>query len=369
MAHNVCGFDGPAEKLANVLLNRSDVFVDQVYFPLLKINKPKTLRIYETAEKIKIRKRSRLFGPPISYLFDILKFINFRKYDHGISFNPLCTIILAMQFPYRARVISTYYVDSHISKYENSLANSLYRLLEKLSYKISKNIIDTSKEVQDYKFSHRIYFENIREKRFIVSPISYSNKLIRDPKVNGHPKRIVYFGNVNKRNGVDKLVEISANLGPEYIFDVIGEGELSSEIYNKVKHYGIANRFNFFGYISSLDTVFDIMAKSSIGIAPFSESETNTYTYLADPGKIRAYIICGLPFITSNATMISSEYITQKIGVVLPEKSGPKEYALEIKKLFKNTNLLDNLQNNVYELRKLYTDEIVFNDLVDKLIL
>ena len=93
------------------------------------------------------------------------------------------------------------------------------------------------------------------------------------------------------------------------------------------------------------EDVEKILLKCSLAIAPYNPNDKNSFSFYADPGKVKVYLGCGLPIVITKVPEIYKTIVKEKAGVTA--NYGAKDFADKI------TDILGNIEEYRGNARKL----------------
>ena len=162
--------------------------------------------------------------------------------------------------------------------------------------------------------------------------------------VNQSTKIISYVGVLNMGRGLHQILEAMAGLEEEYHLQLIGDGDITPHLKEKVKDLKLQNRVRFLGYVSP-EKINGLLVNSWCGINLLDSSSLNYYYSLAN--KYFDYIHASIP----------------QICMAFPE------YKL-LNKRFETAILIDDLESTtiIHALRKL-SDPFKYKQLMEECIL
>jgi glycosyltransferase involved in cell wall biosynthesis len=120
---------------------------------------------------------------------------------------------------------------------------------------------------------------------------------------------IAYMGEISRRKGAELFVPIATELrkkGMEARFVIIGRGDYLDALREDIRRAGMAERFLLLGYIENIREATRILSRCGVAIAPYSPTDRNSFTYYADPGKLKIYLGCGLPVVLTDVPPIAA---------------------------------------------------------------
>lgn len=183
-----------------------------------------------------------------------------------------------------------------------------------------------------------------------------------DIEQNTANNRLLYIGAINKRKGLDVLLEAIRELkykGVKFELDVLG-GTKELDYYNRVTRYVIDNELQklvrFHGWVKQ-EIVLQFLKKSSIFILP-SRQETL-------PVSIAEALAAGRVVIATDVGGVKEMYINNESGYVL--KKDDKDGLVQLlKQLHSNKELVKRISTAAREIAlKRYHPDVVVNQTID----
>lgn len=169
---------------------------------------------------------------------------------------------------------------------------------------------------------------------------------------------LVFMGHLIEKQGVQQVIEALPMLIqkiPHFRFKIIGEGIFRDALMSLAEKRGVLKYCDFYGKIPTNTVVEEEIAKSAVAIAPYMKS-LDTWTYYADPGKVKSYLACGVPVVLTdlpwNTAIIQErecglittgtpEDIAEKVAFLMNEKRNNhfRSKAIEYSKNFDYKNI------------------------------
>ena len=177
-----------------------------------------------------------------------------------------------------------------------------------------------------------------------------------------------YIGRLDKRNGADKLVPILETLdqlGLVATLDIIGKGELQTEILQQISDSGCSSKIRFHGHLESQKEVESAFKYVKLGLAPYRPDTFSTY---ADPGKLVTLTALGIPCLVSDAPLMAKDY--EDAGAVkrIHHDAEPTEWASVIAGLFEQSEeSLSRMRTSAIHFSQSRSSETVFSGVVASL--
>lgn len=132
---------------------------------------------------------------------------------------------------------------------------------------------------------------------------------------------LVFMGHLLEKQGVQLVIEAIPEIlqkVPNFQFKIIGGGSYGDELMALAEKRGVADRCHFLGKIDDIRELEKEIARSAVAIAPYIES-LDTWTYYADPGKVKTYLACGVPLLLTKIPWNAQEIAARNCGVIIEE--------------------------------------------------
>ena len=172
---------------------------------------------------------------------------------------------------------------------------------------------------------------------------------------------LVFVGNLSQYQGLQLIIQALPKLIKEYPnirLKILGEGEYTPVIKKLANDLKVYKYCEFLGRINDTLEMEKIIAKAAIGLAPYMH-ELDYVSRYTDLGKIKTYLACGVPVITTDVPWNAKEIETQKCGLIITE------YEEDIIKKIKF--LMDSKHNEAYRNNALkYAKSFNFQEIFDK---
>lgn len=132
---------------------------------------------------------------------------------------------------------------------------------------------------------------------------------------------LVFMGHLLEKQGVQLIIraipEIVKTM-PDFRFKIIGGGAYKEQLVNCAKALDVLQYCSFLGKMDDIKDVEDAIAKSAVAIAPYLKA-LDTWTYYADPGKVKTYLACGVPVLLTDIPWNAQEIARRGCGEIIPE--------------------------------------------------
>lgn len=180
-------------------------------------------------------------------------------------------------------------------RFQNSTVNTLYHAIDVFAARhadqvwcVSQKIVTVRKE------------QGVSTDRLYFVPNSPSLRLIGKMSDHKRPDKLVMVGNVIPTvdySFIIGAIEKLHNTYPMLTLSIVGTGEYAKALQDDVHKRNLTRSIHFLGTLSH-ENIIRLLKKSGIGIALYTgKYETN---YFGDSMKIREYLACGLPVMTTD---------------------------------------------------------------------
>ena len=180
----------------------------------------------------------------------------------------------------------------------------------------------------------------------------------------------VFLGGLNMRTGVEFCIELIEELKKEIPFvhlDIVGSGAIQSVLTSKVDQLNLHDNIKFHGFLPEGQELMNILQKASFGIAPFPKI-ASSFTYYADPQKIKRYFAAGCIVLTTNETEIAEKIQRDKLGLVFESCATSEEWAQEILEMLNDKPRCQEIRQASLVFSKNLDNELLFQRTVSTLL-
>ena len=133
------------------------------------------------------------------------------------------------------------------------------------------------------------------------------------------PARIGFMGHVQEKSGVQLLVRALPGLAAEFPsahLDVLGDGPYVPALKQLAADTGVADRVTFHGFIDDHAELERRLSLCGIGAALYADVPGD-FSRLADPGKPKVYLACGLPVVITDVPAVAREIASRGAGAIV----------------------------------------------------
>ncbi len=280
---------------------------------------------YENGKKTKESKYYILNGPSIFQFLHHVLLIYYLLFKNGVNFD-LCISMenLSTVSIYPLRLLKTikrlvyYSIDFVPSRFPSPILNNIYRFMDKFACKYSdNNWVMTEQQLLERK---RFGIVPSNSSPFTIVPIGYDNKKINIKSVDKIDLyNLIYVGAMRESTGPElaiKTIPLLIKKFPKIKLTMIGPGKDTDKLKKLIRDLKIGKYINFLGYVANFWDLVEIISKKSIGLAPYKPMP-DSFSFYSDPSKIKLYMSCGLPVITTDMTTMSNLIAKTHSGVII----------------------------------------------------
>lgn len=282
-----------------------------------------------------------------STLFWCLKFR--RKFDIYFAcgnLNPVVGIILRNLGIVKKVVYQS--IDYYPKRFENTFFNWLYFQVDKFCVKFADETWNASSIIVQARNKNMGMDPKIFNRQYTVPGCIWFYKTKRLPFSKINRKKIVYRGSLFDYMGVDLIIRAMPSILkkiPGVKFEILGGGKEKGYLEKLSKDLGISKNVVFHGWITNRNRLEKILSDSAVGVATFNTDIIDEKINNADPGKLKDYMLMGMPVITTEAISYSRKILEGKCGIVVQYNVDSVVNA--IVKLLANKELLKEYRENV----------------------
>jgi len=360
--------------LSRFLVDNYNTDILYIYHPYLDFKES-----YKEASKYEYYRDERLVEKKVAihwrlpvaflYLKDILYTffwcIKFGKrwdlYFAAGNLNPFVGIVLKRIG--LVKKVVYYSMDYYPKRFENKFFNLLYYQLDKFCVRFSDETWNASSVMVKAR-EEKMGMERKIYNRQITVPVGiwfYKIKRLPFSKIN--KKKIVYRGTLQDHMGVDLAIRAMSLILkeiPDVTLEIFGGGQEEENLKKLTRELRISKQVIFHGWIDDRAKLEKSMADGALGIATFNTNILDDKVKNADPGKIKDYMVMGMPVITTNALFYHKEIEKRKCGIVI--QYDPTELASAVIKLITNEKMLLEYKKNAIRFIEQFDYEKIFKE-------
>ena len=244
------------------------------------------------------------------------------------------------------------------NRFSGKIKNFIYHLFNIIGYKFSNELWDLSPKMEPAR-KKKYHIMQIKKSSIVPYGVWLSRLQIYEI-MHCNPYSLVYMGHIGTNSNLElvlKSIPLIKSKINQFKFHVIGGGLGLNKVMQSAKKNNVFNDCIFYGKIESITSLEKIISKSYAGIAPY-DPNTDVFTQYADPGKIKTYLGCGIPVITSKVPWNANEMKENGCGFII--KMSAEQIADKVVMLFTDKKLLSNSRINSRKYASSFDYENIF---------
>lgn len=362
---------GPAQDLRDYLLSQKTLRLLYIGHPLFYKSELKGsgYEIYygNTGEKNEYYEKIKDNFGVLSYLRDFWKNIKYvRKFGRGWdlyvgsdNLNALSGLVLR-KLGYVKKCVY-YVIDYSPKRFPNRVMNWIYHKIDQFCVKHCDETWNLSVRMKE---GRKKYF-NFSGGNQITMPIGiWYERFVRVNFSQVEKKTLVYMGHVLKKQGIQYVIEAIPKIikeVPDFKFLVIGGGDYLPDLKKQADKLGVSKNIKFTGFVEDHREIEKMLAKGAAAVAmyeKYDDAGNLSFTYFADPGKLKSYLAGALPIILTDVSYNAKEI--EKFGCGKIITTDKNSIAKAVVETLKNEKKLKKMRSNAEEYAKKYDWNLTF---------
>lgn len=301
---------GAASALRDYLIPRCERFVF-IGHPLFVGSATSYCEIYSKGKAFKKISARGARGPArfLSELYRTVRWASFRgePFDAYIAADSLLALAgLYLRMRGRVRCVVLYSVDFVPRRFRNPIMNWIYHTIDAFSV----HNVDVAWSVSEQIVSARLERDGTKPRglQMVVPHGANFERVSRVPLDRADANRIIFLGHLLEKQGLQIVIEALPKIraqAPKATLTVIGDGPYAAELKELSRRLNLDEVIEFTGVIEDHNLVESRLAACAVAVAPY-KPDPLSFTRFADPGKIRAYLACGLPVVLTDVAPIAT---------------------------------------------------------------
>ncbi|MFA6383014.1 MAG: glycosyltransferase [Parcubacteria group bacterium] len=246
-------------------------------------------------------------------------------WDKYIGMDGLC-VIFGNFLRFFGKVKKTIYWATDFvpeKRFGSGIKNKIYHWINICGYKKSDEMWDLSPRMAEA----REKFLDIKKSNYkfhrVVPYGVWTERIKKYSFAECEKNTLVFMGHLLEKQGAQLIIKIIPEIIraiPNFKFKIIGGGKYRDDLTNLAKELDVLPYCDFRGKIEDIKILENEIAKSCVAIAPYIKN-LDTWTYYADPGKIKTYLACGVPVLLTEIPWNAKEIEQNKCGMIISEDS------------------------------------------------
>jgi len=258
-----------------------------------------------------------------------------------------------------------YCIDYVPKRFNNPVINNVYHVIDKWAVEGSDMTWNLSARMQK---GREEKWGKLSGRQITVPIGIWYERISKEKLPNTNPHEIIYLGTLLEKQGLDiclKAIQIVRKKISDITLTIIGSGPDKERLEQLVKTYKLEKHIKFLGYLPSHKDVEKRLSQAALAVALYNP-HIDTFSYYADPGKVKSYLACGLPVMITNVPQIAEEIKKRECGIVVD--FDVYDISNQIEKLFSNKKDIQRYKINARKFAKEFDWEKIFSKVMNYVI-
>ncbi len=247
-------------------------------------------------------------------------------------------------------------------RFESGWKNAIYHKINTNGYKKCDEMWDLSPRMKNAREKY-LGVKSADYKKIKIVPFGmWTDRIKSIPYEKSQKDTIVFMGHLLPKQGVQLIIDALPYIkeqNSKVKLKIIGTGSYENDLKEKVKKMGLEKECVFLGRIQKMEDMEEEIAKSAIAVAPYIKS-LDTWSYYADPGKVKTYLACGVPVLLTDIPWNAKDIEKAEAGVIITED--PRDIAVKILYLL-DTKTNEKYRKNAHDFAKQFNYTRIFSGL------
>lgn len=262
-----------------------------------------------------------------------------------------------------------YTIDYFPRRFENKILNRLYHLIDKICVTYSDETWNVSNVMVSARRKNNNMY-GVKFNRQYTVPIGiWYDKAPRKHFSEIDKKKIIFVGHLLDHMGVDLVIRAMSGITskiPDVKLEIIGGGEEEKKLKELSKELKVDKNVKFWGWVRDRDKLEKIMSDGAIGLATFNTDILDEKVKNADPGKIKDYMLLGMPVIVTDAISTASAISKAKSGIVINYKAS--ELTAIVVQLLQSDTVLKEYRENALKYVAKFDYNLIFKKNLERIL-
>ncbi len=203
------------------------------------------------------------------------------------------------------------------ARFKNKLVNYVYKKIDYYCSLLCDEKWDLSERMAEGRLvEYGIKIKDYKSYKLVPYCVWLDESIFVDYE-DSEKNTIVYMGHISKNSGLELVIDLIANV-KNLKLKVIGDGPHLNVIKLYAASKNILSNCIFMGKVDDYKMLRNEIARSAVAVALYLKKES-IFTYYADPGKIKTYLGCGVPVITTSIPWNAIDIQHNNCGRVVDE--------------------------------------------------
>lgn len=336
-------------------------------------NKDSRCLYYKKTKLIKTHKTRHFFLPePFLYVKDFLYTLIWSRKgcDIFIGLDPLNALAgLVLRELNIVQKVIHYSIDYFPTRFKNKFMNRIYHMIDKVCVRFADETWNVGLMMAQAREKNNEMDRKKFNRQHTVPIGIWLDKSKLKPIDKIDKRKMIYAGQLIDYKGIDlaiKTLPAIRNILPDVHLEIIGMGAGEEDLKRIVKDMGLDSCVTFFDWIANREAFYEKLSNGAVGLATFNTKILDDREKNADPSKIKDYLLCGMPVITTKALATHKEIKKEKCGIVIDYDS--KEFTNAVIKLLGDETVLKEYRRNASKYVKRFDWNFIFSENLKRLL-
>lgn len=240
-----------------------------------------------------------------------------------------------------------YTIDYFPVRFENRVLNNIYHFIDKICVRYADETWNVSNVMVSARKKNNNMSNSFFNRQYTVPIGIWYDEAPRKNFSKIDKKKLIFVGHLLDHMGVDLVIKAMPKIVskiPSIKLEIIGGGEEEKKLKELSKSLKVDKYIKFWGWIRDRKKLERIMSDGAIGLATFNTDTLDEKVKNADPGKIKDYMLLGMPVIVTDAISTASNITKKRSGVVI--KYDTSELTSVVVQLLESDKVLKEYREN-----------------------
>lgn len=289
-----------------------------------------------------------------------------KNYDLYVGCNNLNTLAgLVLKKFGRVKKCIYYVIDYNPSRFSNKFINFLYHKSDQFCVKHCDETWNLSPRMAE---GRKKYFGFSGGNQKVVPIGVWFDRIHRRDPTEIEKHTAVFMGHILEKQGIQHVLKAMPEIirhTPDFRFEILGEGPYKPELQYLVKELGLGQSVNISGYTNDHRDLENKINKYAFAFAPYNKYEedgTLSFTYFADPAKLKLYLACGLPVLLTDVAYNAEEIQNEGCGIIVTVE--PTVISQTVINLLSSPGKLPRMRDSAIKYASRYNWSVIFEKLL-----
>lgn len=286
-----------------------------------------------------------------------------HKFDLFVGSDNLLSFLgLILKKIGKVKKVILYTIDYMPQRFENPILNYLYHFFDKHCLKHCNIVWNVSDRIEKARREYKGIGGKGHGRQIVVRLGIWYKRIPKLPFSEKRRFQIVFLGHLLEKQGLQLVIkalpEVIKEI-PKARLVVVGTGPYEERLKGLARKLRVGGNVNFLGYVENHKDVEKILSESVLAVAPY-KPEKGSFTYYADPGKIKNYLAAGLPVVLTDIPKIAGEIEEKKCAMIC--KYSISDVSKCIIRFLSNEEMIKNYSKNARNYARLFDWNKIFGE-------